>query len=91
MSSNESPGNDGLTKEFYVCFFKDVAQYLINALNLSFDYGMLSTSQRQAVITYLRKRGQIKDILKIGDRFHSLMLTPSLIKVLGSKNQKGAL
>ena len=24
MSSSKSPGNDGLTKEFYVCFFKDV-------------------------------------------------------------------
>ena len=28
MSSNKSLGNDGLTKEFYVCFFKDVGQYL---------------------------------------------------------------
>ena len=41
MGSSKSPGNDGLTKEFYVCFFKDVGQYLIDALNLSFDYGML--------------------------------------------------
>ena len=24
MSSSKSPGNDGLAKEFYVCFFKDV-------------------------------------------------------------------
>ena len=51
MSSNKSPGNNGLTKEFYMCFFKDVGQYLINAQTLSFDYGMLYTSQRQAVIT----------------------------------------
>ena len=58
MSSNKSPGNDGLTKEFYVCFFKDVGQYLINALNLSFDYGMLSTSQRQMVITLVEKKGK---------------------------------
>ena len=28
MASGKSPGNDGLTKEFYVCFFKDVRQYL---------------------------------------------------------------
>ena len=76
MNSNKSPGNDGLTKEFYVCFFKDVGQYLIDALNLSFDYGMLSTSQRQVVITLVEKKVKDTDILKIGDQFHSLMLTP---------------
>ena len=60
VSSNKSPGNDGLTKQFYVCFFKDVGQYLINALNLSFDYGMLSTSQCQAVITLVEKKEKDK-------------------------------
>ena len=82
MSSNKSPGNHGLAKEFYVCFFKDVGQYLFNALNLSFDYGMLSISQSQVVITFVEKRGKIKDIKKIGDRFHSLMLTPKSYKCL---------
>ena len=38
MGSNKSPGNGGLTKEFDVCRFNDVGQYLINALNLSFGY-----------------------------------------------------
>ena len=38
MSSNKRPGNDSLTKEFYVCFFKDVGQYLINALNLTYVF-----------------------------------------------------
>ena len=52
MGSSESPGNDSITKEFFVCFFKHVGQYLIDALNLSFDYGMLSTSQRQAPKSY---------------------------------------
>ena len=64
MGSSKSPGNDGLTKEFYVCFFKDVGQYLTDALNLSFDYGMLSTSQRQVVITLLEKKGKDKRYLK---------------------------
>ena len=64
MDSSKRPGNDGLTKEFYVCFFKDVGQYLIDALNLSFDYGMLSTSQRQAVITLVEKKGKDKRYFK---------------------------
>ena len=58
MGSHKSPGNDSLTKEFYVCFFKDVGQYLTDVLNLSFDYGMLSTSQCQGVITLVEKRGR---------------------------------
>ena len=64
MGSSKSPGNDGLTKEFNVCFFKDVGQYLIDALNLSFDYGMLPTSQRRAVITLVEKKGNDKRYFK---------------------------
>ena len=57
-------GKDGITKEFYVYFFKDVGRYLIDALNLSFDYGMLSTSQRQVVITLVEKKEKDKRHLK---------------------------
>ena len=55
MDSNKSPGNGSLTKEFDVCCFNDVGQYLINSLSLSFGYGMLSTSQCQAGITLVEK------------------------------------
>ena len=55
MNSNKSPGNGGLTNDFDVCCFNDVGQYLINALSLSFGYGMLSTSQPQAEITLVEK------------------------------------
>ena len=51
MKNDKSPGSDGLTKEFYVCFFNEVNNILITALNHSFTTGMLSTSQRQALIT----------------------------------------
>ena len=76
MSSNKSPGNDGLTKEFYMCFFEDVGQYLINTLNLSFDNGMPFTSQGQAVITPVEKKGKDKRYFKNWRSIHSLMLTP---------------
>ena len=35
MKNGKSPGNDGLTKEFYVCFFEEIHQFLIEALNES--------------------------------------------------------
>ena len=69
FGSSKSPSNDGLTKEFYVCFFKDVGQYLIDAPNLSFDYDMLPTSQRQAVITLVDKKGKIKVFKKLETDF----------------------
>ena len=28
MNNNKSPGNDGLTKEFYICFFNEISDFL---------------------------------------------------------------
>ena len=69
MSSHKSPVNYTLTKEFYACFCKDVGQYLNNALNLSFDYGILSISQCQMVITVVEKKGKIKIFKKLETDF----------------------
>ena len=56
MGNNKSPGNDGLSKEFYVCFFQEIHSYLLDALNLSFTHGQLSNSQCQAMITLIEKK-----------------------------------
>ena len=64
MKNDKSPGSDELTKEFYVCFFNEVSNILITALNHSFTTGMLSTSQRQAVITLIEKKGKDKRFMK---------------------------
>ena len=57
-------GNDGLTKEFYVCFFAEIAAPLVKSLNHSFSVGEQSTSQRQAVITLIEKKGRDKRLIK---------------------------
>ena len=64
MKNCKSPGNDGLTKEFYVCFFEEINQFLIEALNESFNTGQLSTSQRQAVIILIEKKDKDKRMIK---------------------------
>ena len=64
MGNNKSPGNDGLTKEFYICFFNEIVSYLIDALNLYFAHSHLFNSQRQAVITLIEKKGKDKRYLK---------------------------
>ena len=64
MKNDKSPGSDRLTKEFYVCFFNEVSNILITALNHSFITGMLSTSQHQALITLIQKKGKDKRFIK---------------------------
>ena len=62
MGSNKSPGNDGLSKEFYICFFDEII--IQDALNFAFDQGQLSNSQRQAMISLIEKKGKDKRYLE---------------------------
>ena len=64
MGNNKSPGNDGLSKEFYICFFNEIHSYLLQALNMSLREGQLSSSQRQAVIALIEKKDKDKCFLK---------------------------
>ena len=63
MSDNKSPGNDGVSKEFYLCFFSDLGMELTECLNECYHQGELTVSQRQAVITLIAKQG--KDVRNI--------------------------
>ena len=64
MSSNKTPGNDGLTNKFYLAFFDILGSRLLKCLNYAFSAGELPTSQRQAVITLIEKRGRDKRSIK---------------------------
>ena len=59
----KSPGLDGLTPEFYLCFWDEIKSMFIRALNFSWKEGVLTNSQRQRIITVLPKPN--KDYLKI--------------------------
>ena len=71
MKNGKTPGNDGLTKEFYVCFFGELGMLLFKSLNYSHLVGELSTSPKQSVVTLIEKKGKNKRLVKIGDRFPS--------------------
>ena len=64
LGDNKSPGNDGLSKEFYVRFFNEIHPFLVEALNCSFQHGELPISERQAVITLIEKKGKDKRFIK---------------------------
>ena len=56
MKNGKTPGNDGLTKEFYVCFFEEMGSLLLKSRNYSHAVGELFASQKQAVITLTEKK-----------------------------------
>ena len=63
MNLNKSPGLDGLPVEFYVVFWKDISDMLLDSFNYSFENGLLSLSQRNGVVVLLPKKD--KDLLDI--------------------------
>ena len=64
MANNKSPGNDGLSKELYVCFFNEIHTYLLSTLNCSFSRGHMTSSHKQALIILIEKKGKDKRLLK---------------------------
>ena len=55
MQNNKSPGNDGLTKEFYETFWDELKEIFVNSVKEAKEIGRLSTSQRQVIIKLIEK------------------------------------
>ena len=55
MVNSKSLGNDGFSKEFYVCFFNEIHTYVLNTLNCSDSYDRLTSSQTQAMIILIER------------------------------------
>ena len=60
FENNKSPGNDGLTVEFYKTFWNSLGNLLVDCLNCSYDSGELSNTQKQAIIKLIEKKGKDK-------------------------------
>ena len=63
FSKNKSPGNDGITTEFYLKFWDNIGQAMLDNFIYSFEHGELSNSQKQAVIILLDKPGKERQLL----------------------------
>ena len=64
MDNNKSPGNDGLSKEFYERFWDEVKNSLLASIYKEFLNQELSTSQKQALIKILEKKNEDKRFIK---------------------------
>ena len=64
MDNNKSPGNNGLTKEFYVLFWSDIKKPFLASVREAFLKEELSASQLQAIIKFIEKRDRDKRFIK---------------------------
>ena len=64
FQKNKTPGNDGLTIEFYVAFWSLIGRPLVDCINYSYEFGELSNSQKQAIINLIEKKGKDKRLIK---------------------------
>ena len=56
FKNKKSPGNDRLTIEFHRKCWPLFGTMVVNSFNYSYNFGQLSTSQRQAIITLIDKK-----------------------------------
>ncbi len=64
FKKNKSPGNDGLTVEFYISFWPTIASCLLDSYQWAFEMGELGVSQKQAIISLLAKPGKDREMVK---------------------------
>ena len=89
MQNNKSPGNNGLTKEFFVTFWEDIKDAFLNSCRTAKLKKELSTSQRQAVIKLIEKKDKDKRFIKKWQPFSLLNIDYKIIsKALASRFKK---
>ena len=64
MQNNKTPGNDGLSKEFYVYFWNEIKENFVNSWKVGVKKKILSVSQRQAIIKLMEKKDRDKRYIK---------------------------
>ena len=91
MQSNNSPGNDGLKKEFYETLWTELKKIFVDSVSEAKEKGILSTFQRQAIIKLIEKKDRDRrfiqnwrpvSLLNIDLKVISKALSENLKKVL---------
>ena len=62
FQTGKTPGNDGLPIEFYKAFWPLIGKLMTDSFNEAFDKKEMSSSQKQAIITLIEKKGKDRNI-----------------------------
>ena len=90
MKNNKSPGEDGLSKEFYLEFENHLIEEMSELLNMIILEGKLPESQRNAIVTLLFKKNDHRELknwrpvslLNVDYKILSKILTNRLRKII---------
>ena len=64
MKHDKSPGLSGFSAEFFKVFWRQLGIFVLRSLNLEYEIGELSITQRQGIITCIPKENKPKQFLK---------------------------
>ena len=64
MQSDKSPGNDGLKKKYYEMFQTELQEIFVYSVSEDKEKGILSTSQRPAIIKLTEKKDRDKRFIQ---------------------------
>ena len=64
MKHDKSPGLSGFSAEFFKVFWRQLGIFVLRSLNLGYEIGELSITQRQGIITCIPKENKPKQFLK---------------------------
>ena len=92
LQTGKAPGSDGLSTEFYFCFWNDLGDSLLSVLNESFDASSLADSQYEGLLRLIHKKDYERlpknwrpiSLLNTDYKLASKIITERLKKVMGS-------
>ena len=84
------PGNDGMPSEFHRTFWSSVGELMFNTFNFSFDSGEMSSSQKEAIITFIDKKCNDRMYLENWTPISSVNADSKLASKVSQHNQKGS-
>ncbi len=92
MSHGKTPGSDGFPMEFFVSFWDILGLDFVWILNVAFESGQLSASQRRGLIIVLYKKGDRLEtknfhpisLLNVGYKIATRAISGQLLGVIGT-------
>ena len=91
IKNNKTPGNEGLTKEFYKTFWDELKTPLMKSITQAFHMKILSISQKQAAIKISEKKYRDKRYIKNWRPISLLNIDTKILSKAISNNLKTVL